>query len=113
MAECHEGAVLARVRYHARREPSTHWGPRVSGPWDRPSSPDDGDWPSEDIEPRSSADRPVEPWSADDPWQERRDATAGGDEWPSPAPETDDYATEVPEPPSSDPWAESWTDDES
>ena len=83
----------------------------MSGPWDRPPSPDDGDWPSEDIEPRSSADRPVEPWSADDPWQERPNAPPGWDEWPPPAPSTDDYAIEDPEPPASDPWAESWSDE--
>ena len=86
----------------------------MSGPWDRPpsSNPDDDrDWPSEDLEPRSSADRPVEPWSADDPWQERRDPSPGWDEWPPQAPPADEYALEEPEPPASDPWAESWDED--
>ena len=85
----------------------------MSGPWDRPpsSTPDDRDWPAEDLEPRSSADRPVEPWSADDPWQERRDPSPGWDEWPPPAPSADDYAVEQSAPPASDPWAESWADE--
>ena len=53
----------------------------------------------------------MEPWSADDPWQERRDPSPGWDEWPPPAPSADDYAVEQSAPPASDPWAESWADD--
>ena len=53
----------------------------------------------------------MEPWSADDPWQERRDPSPGWDEWPPPAPSADDYAVEQAAPPASDPWAESWADE--
>jgi hypothetical protein len=53
----------------------------------------------------------VEPWSADDPWQERRDPSPGWDEWPPQAPPTDEYEVGEPAPPASDPWAESWDDD--
>jgi hypothetical protein len=81
----------------------------VSGPWDRPSpqNPDDREpsWPAEDIE-SPSQQSPAEPWSPDDPWQERRDSS-GWDAWP-PA----DDVTYQPELPSSDPWAESWADDD-
>ena len=81
----------------------------MSGPWDRPSpqSPDDREpsWPAEDVE-SPSQQSPQEPWSAEDPWQERRDSSAW-DAWPS----TDDV-TYQPELPTSDPWAETWTDDD-
>jgi hypothetical protein len=53
----------------------------------------------------------VEPWSADDPWQERRDPSPGWDEWPPPAPSADAYAVDEPGTPASDPWAESWADE--
>jgi hypothetical protein len=53
----------------------------------------------------------VEPWSADDPWQERRDPTPAWDAWPPQAPSADEYGHGQPDPPASDPWAESWTDD--
>jgi hypothetical protein len=53
----------------------------------------------------------VEPWSADDPWQERRDPSPGWDEWPPPAPSADDSTVGDPLSPASDPWAESWADD--
>jgi hypothetical protein len=53
----------------------------------------------------------VEPWSADDPWQERRDPSPGWDEWPPTAPSADDFTVDEPASPASDPWAESWADD--
>jgi len=53
----------------------------------------------------------VEPWSADDPWQERRDPSPGWDEWPPPAPSADDFTVDAPASPASDPWAESWADE--
>ena len=53
----------------------------------------------------------MEPWSADDPWQERRDPSPGWDEWPPPAPSADDFAVDAPASPASDPWAESWADE--
>ena len=53
----------------------------------------------------------MEPWSADDPWQERRDPSPVWDEWPPQAPPTDEYSLDEPGPPASDPWAESWADD--
>ena len=91
------------------REPCTQRGPLVSGPWDRPSpqNPDDREasWPAEDVE-SPSHQPPPEPWSAEDPWQERRDSSAW-DVWP-PA----DDVTYQPDQPTSDPWAESWADDE-
>ncbi|HEX5040370.1 MAG TPA: hypothetical protein VFW95_09565 [Candidatus Limnocylindria bacterium] len=81
----------------------------MSGPWDRPSpqNPDDREpsWPAEDVE-SPSQQSPQEPWSAEDPWQERRDSSAW-DAWPS----SDDVAYQ-PELPTSDPWAETWTDDD-
>ena len=85
----------------------------MSGPWDRPSSssPDDKDWPAEDTE-SSGAQRPADLWSSDDPWQESGpDPSPGWDAWPPPAPPPDRYLFDDPEPPSSDPWAETWTDD--
>lgn len=86
----------------------------MSGPWDRPSSPspDDQDWPAEDLGSSSPSQRPTDPWSSDDPWQESApDSSPGWDVWPPPATAPDDYLAEDPEPPASDPWAESWTDD--
>ena len=53
----------------------------------------------------------MEPWSADDPWQERRSPSSGWDEWPAPAPSAGEYGSDQPEPSVSDPWAESWTDE--
>ena len=53
----------------------------------------------------------MEPWSADDPWQERRDPSPGWDEWPPPAPSADDFTVDAPASPASDPWAESWADE--
>ena len=53
----------------------------------------------------------MEPWSADDPWQERRDPSSDWDEWSPQAPPPDEYAVDEPEPPASDPWAESWADE--
>src|SRR5688572_28009454 len=85
----------------------------MSGPWDRPSSPspDDQDWPAEDLE--SPPTQPsADPWSADDSWQQSTaEPSPGWDVWPPPAPAPDDYVIEEPEPPSSDPWAESWGTD--
>ena len=85
----------------------------MSGPWDRPpsSNPDDNEWPAEDLGPGSSPDRPADPWSADDPWQERRDRSSDWDVWPAPSQPPEDYVVPEPEPPASDPWAESWTDE--
>src|SRR5687768_604641 len=85
----------------------------MSGPWDRPSSPspDDQDWPAEDLE--SPPTQPsADPWSADDSWQQSTaEPSPGWDVWPPPAPAPDDFVIEEPEPPSSDPWAESWGTD--
>lgn len=83
----------------------------MSGPWDRPSSPspDDQDWPAEDFA-SSPPRQPSEPWSSDDPWQERREPSEW-DAWSPASTPTDDYVPEDPPPPSSDPWAESWADD--
>jgi len=76
----------------------------MSGPWDRPASDDpDAQWPSEDLGP--SSDRAVDR----DPGTE---GAPGWDDWPSAPPPSDDYLIEEPLPPSSDPWAESWTADE-
>ncbi|HUF06581.1 MAG TPA: hypothetical protein VMP86_04235 [Candidatus Binatia bacterium] len=86
----------------------------MSGPRDRPSSssPDDKDWPAEDTESSGASQRPADLWSSDDPWQESGpDPSPGWDAWPPPAPPPDRYLFGDPEPPSSDPWAESWTDD--
>ncbi len=86
----------------------------MSGPRDRPSSssPGDKDWPAEDTESSGASQRPADLWSSDDPWQESGpDPSPGWDAWPPPAPPPDRYLFGDPEPPSSDPWAESWTDD--
>ena len=77
----------------------------MSGPWDRPSSPDPGDeWPSEDL--RSADD----PWRSSDPWREPTpSASSGWDDWSPPAPLPDDDAES--EPPATDLWSESWADE--
>ena len=79
----------------------------MSGPWDRPSSPDPGDeWPSEDL--RTADD----PWRSSDPWREPTpSASSGWDDWSPPAPLPDDPSSAEPEPPASDLWSESWADD--
>jgi hypothetical protein len=75
----------------------------VSGPWDRPSSDDsDAAWPGEDVGRSSGSGASRDPASEGAP---------GWDDWPS-APPPDDYLIEEPLPPSSDPWAESWTDED-
>ena len=87
----------------------------MSGPWDRPPfpGPDGDEWPSEELDTPSSSPPSPEPWSADDPWQESRsDSASGWDAWPSSPAPPDDYVIEEPDRPSSDPWAESWTDDD-
>ena len=80
----------------------------MSGPWDRQPSPEpDDEWPSEDLGRR---DR----WSTTEPSRDAaRDAGPGWDDWPAPPPPADDYLIEEPLAPSSDPWAESWTDEAS
>lgn len=76
----------------------------MSGPWDRPSSGDpDAQWPSEDSGQSSGSGAARDPGSEGAP---------GWDDWPSAPPPTDDYLIEEPLPPSSDPWAESWTQEE-
>ncbi len=87
----------------------------MSGPWDRPPSPgsDDATWPSEDLESRAPDASSPEPWSPDDPWQESRsDPASGWGEWSASPPSPADYAVDAVDLPSSDPWSETWTDDD-
>jgi hypothetical protein len=85
----------------------------VSGPWDRPPNRDAEEaWPSEDVQ-RAPSDPPSDRWSTDDPWSDRpTDSSSGWAEWPSSIEPPDELVAEEPEPPVSDPWAESWTEDE-
>ncbi|HVM25324.1 MAG TPA: hypothetical protein VM253_08000, partial [Candidatus Limnocylindrales bacterium] len=89
----------------------------MSGPWDRPSSDDpDAQWPSEDLGSSRASDggrEARESQSSPEPWGSGADGAPGWDDWPpAPPPPPDDYLVEEPLPPSSDPWAESWTDED-
>jgi len=84
----------------------------VSGPWDRSrSSESDPDWPEEDLERRRAAD--AERSAASETAGTDRDdpLSSSWDDWPPITPPTDQYGFDDPLPPSSDPWAESWTDE--
>jgi len=77
----------------------------MSGPWDRPSSSDpEEEWPSED--------RDTPGPDSSDATQRTDWASPAWEDWPAPAAPVDDVVVEEPPLPSSDPWAESWTDDD-
>lgn len=82
----------------------------MSGPWDRPSPPDRDEAPSDDLT-RDGRQTAEERWAPDDLWGERREPSSSWTEWPSSIP-PDEYVPGEPELPLSDPWAESWTEDE-
>jgi hypothetical protein len=83
----------------------------MSGPWDRPSPPDRGDSLADEDLSRDGRPTAEEPWAPDDLWGERREPSSGWSEWPSSVP-PEEYVPDEPELPVSDPWAESWTEDD-
>ena len=98
-------AMIARVSRHVPR------GPQVSGPWDRPSSPDpdDRDSAAQDRESPPDNAQSAEPRAPTDPWGESSSSEPGWDVWPPPSPPPDDYYSE-PES-SHDLWSEPWEEE--
>ena len=84
----------------------------MSGPWDRspPRNPD-RDWPSEDFESRTPQRDPLAPFDPPPGVTGGAGPSRDWDDWPAITPPDEGYAFDEPLAPSSDPWAESWTDD--
>ena len=97
-------------RRHGLRLPAR--GVAVSDQWDRssPRNPEGG-WPSEDFESRTPQRDPLAPFDPPPGVTGGAGPSRDWDDWPAITPPDDDYALDEPLRPSSDPWAESWSDE--